>query len=111
MTIDLATAIDDFWIARKRGEFFPPAYFDRLTLDDAYRIQLAQIDRRLTAGERHIGWKLGLTSRAIQQQFKQYEPQFACILETQPSGHIFGTAELNNPRFRNRAVCAPWQGS
>ncbi len=43
---------EDFWIARTRGEFFPQAYFDRLTLDDAYRIQIALIDRRVAAGER-----------------------------------------------------------
>jgi 2-keto-4-pentenoate hydratase len=97
MTIDLATAIDDFWTARKRGEFFPPDYVDRLTVDDAYRIQLALIDRRVASGERHIGWKLGLTAQAIRDQFNYHEPQFACLLENQPSGHVFGAAELIHP--------------
>ena len=69
MTINLAAAIDDFWDARMRGEFFPLAYYDRLTMDEAYRIQLALIDRRVAAGERHIGWKVGLTAKAIQEQF------------------------------------------
>jgi hypothetical protein len=41
VTINLAAAIDDFWIARMRGEFFPQAYFDRLTMDEAYRIQIS----------------------------------------------------------------------
>jgi 2-keto-4-pentenoate hydratase len=99
MTIDLATAIDDFWIARMRGDFFPLAYFDRLTMDEAYRIQLALIDRRVAAGERHIGWKVGLTAKAIQQQFNFHEPLFACILETRPTGHVFGAAELIHPGF------------
>jgi hypothetical protein len=49
MTIDLVIAVEDFWIARKRGEFFPRAYHDKLTSDDAYRIQLALIDRRVAA--------------------------------------------------------------
>ena len=31
--INLAAAIDDFWIAGMRGEFFPLAYYDRLTMD------------------------------------------------------------------------------
>jgi 2-keto-4-pentenoate hydratase len=97
MTIDLATAIDDFWAARTRGEFFPQAYFDRLTMDDAYRIQLALIDRRVAGGERHIGWKVGLTAKAIQEQFGFHEPVFACILETQPTGHVFGATELIHP--------------
>ncbi len=97
MTINLATAIHDFWIARMRGEFFPKAYFDRITLDDAYRIQLALIDRRVAAGERHIGWKVGLTAKVIQEQFGFYEPVFACILETQPTGQVFGATDLIHP--------------
>jgi 2-keto-4-pentenoate hydratase len=99
MTIDLATAIDDFWAARLRGEYFPLAYYDRLAMDEAYRIQLALIDRRVTAGERHIGWKVGFTAKAIREQFKYHEPLFACVLETRPSGHVFGAAELINPGF------------
>jgi 2-keto-4-pentenoate hydratase len=97
MTINLETAIEDFWIARRRGEFFPRAYFDRLTMDDAYRIQLALIERRVAAGERHIGWKVGLTAKVIQEQFGFHEPLFACILESQPTGHVFGATELIHP--------------
>ena len=68
-------------------------------MDDAYRIQLALIDRRVGAGERHIGWKVGLTAKAIQEQFSFHEPLFACILETQPTGHVFGATELIHPGF------------
>src|SRR3954454_9329089 len=99
MSIDLATAVEDFWTARARGEFFPDAYVDRLTLDEAYRMQLALIDRRVAAGERQIGWKVGLTAKAIQEQFGFHEPVFACVLETQPTGHMFGATELINPGF------------
>src|SRR6266478_9819098 len=99
MSIDLTTAFEDFWTARARGEFFPQAYFDRLTLDDAYRIQLALIDRRCAAGERQIGWKVGLTSKAIQQQFGFHEPCFGCILETRPSGQVLAAGELIRPGF------------
>jgi 2-keto-4-pentenoate hydratase len=99
MTINLATAIDDFWVARQQGEFFPVAYFDRLAMDEAYRIQLALIERRVATGERHIGWKVGLTAKAIQEQFDWHEPLFACILETQPTGHVFGATELISPGF------------
>jgi 2-keto-4-pentenoate hydratase len=96
-TADLRRAVDDFWTARARGEFFPSTYFDRLTLDDAYAIQLALIERRLAAGERHVGWKVGLTAKAIQEQFGFYEPVFGCILESLPSGHTFGPGELIRP--------------
>jgi 2-keto-4-pentenoate hydratase len=99
VTINLAATIDDFWIARMRGEFFPLAYYDRLTMDEAYRVQLALIERRVAAGERHIGWKVGLTAKAIQEQFSFHEPLFACILETRPTGHVFGATELTHPGF------------
>ena len=99
MTINLATAIDDFWAARLRGEYFPRAYFGQIVMDEAYRIQLALIDRRVAAGERHIGWKVGFTANAIREQFKYHEPLFACILELQPTGHVFAAAELIEPGF------------
>ena len=99
MTLDLQRAIEEFWAGRAHGEYFPAAYFDRLTLDEAYRIQLALIDRRCAAGERQVGWKVGLTSKAIQQQFGFHEPAFGCILETRPSGHVFTAGELISPGF------------
>jgi 2-keto-4-pentenoate hydratase len=104
VTIDLQLAVEEFWVARGRGEYFPAGYADRLNLDDAYRIQLALIERRCAAGERQIGWKVGLTSKAIQQQFGFHEPCFGCILETRPSGHAFAAAELSRPGFETE-IC------
>ena len=37
-----------------------------ITLDDAYAIQTAQMARKLAEGRRIIGWKIGLTSKAMQ---------------------------------------------
>jgi 2-keto-4-pentenoate hydratase len=104
MTIDLQRAIEEFWAARGRGEYFPAGYADRLSLDEAYRIQLALIERRCAAGERQIGWKVGLTSKPIQQQFGFHEPCFGYILETRPSGYAFGAAELIRPGFETE-IC------
>ncbi|MGH6665399.1 MAG: 2-keto-4-pentenoate hydratase [Pseudolabrys sp.] len=101
MPIDLAAAIDDFWKARARKECFPRVYFDRLTVDEAYRIQLAMIDRRVASGERQIGWKVGLTAKPIQDQFGHHEPVFGCILESHPTGHVFSPNELINPGFES----------
>jgi 2-keto-4-pentenoate hydratase len=97
---EIAAAIDEFEAARGRGEYFPKAWFDRLSLDDAYRIQLALIGR---SGARRVGWKVGLTSHAIQQQFRVHEPVFGCLLEDGKlgSGHVFRGAELIAPGFEN----------
>lgn len=99
MAFDEQAAIDSFWNARGRDVFFPAEWFDRLTLDEAYRIQLGLIDRRCAAGERHIGWKVGLTARPIQQQFGFHEPVFGCILESRHSGHVFEPSDLIRPGF------------
>jgi 2-keto-4-pentenoate hydratase len=101
MAFDEQAAIDSFWAARARGEYFPPAWFDRLTLDEAYRIQLGMIARRIAAGEQQIGWKVGLTAPAIQQQFGFHEPVFGCILDRQPTGHVFARDELIKPGFES----------
>jgi len=97
---ELAAVVAEFEAARIRGEYFPKAWFDRLSLDDSYRIQLALIRRR---GIRRVGWKVGLTSTAIQQQFQVHEPVFGCLLADGrlDSGHAFRRGELIEPGFEN----------
>jgi len=101
MAFDANAAIDSFWSARARDEYFPREWFDRLSLDEAYRVQLGMITRRVAGGERQIGWKVGLTAPAIQQQFGFHEPVFGCILESRPSGHVFGRDDLIKPGFES----------
>jgi 2-keto-4-pentenoate hydratase len=101
MAIDIGAAVEEFWQARQRGEYFPKAWFDRLELDDAYRIQLALIERRMALGEKHIGWKVGLTAKPIQEQFGFHEPVFGCILESVPSGTALRAGELIKPGFES----------
>jgi DNA polymerase-4 len=36
---EIAATVREFEAAQARGEYFPKAWFDRLTLDDAYRIR------------------------------------------------------------------------
>ena len=98
---DAAATIDAFWAARHRGEWFPAAWNDKLTNDQAYQVLFGIMDRRLAAGERQIGWKVGLTSKAIQAQFQVHEPVFGCILESRPSGHVFAPRDLIAPGFEN----------
>jgi 2-keto-4-pentenoate hydratase len=100
---EIATAAEEFETARARGEFFPRAWFDRLSLDDAYRILLALVGRRRGAEARRIGWKIGLTAPAIQQQFGVHEPVFACLLAEGlvHSGHVFRREALIEPGFEN----------
>jgi len=51
-----------------------------MTLDDAYAVQGALVARKLASGRHGIGWKIGLTSRAMQDALK---------IETPDSGILF----------------------
>jgi 2-keto-4-pentenoate hydratase len=100
---EINRAVAEFAAARERGEFFPHAWAGRLALDDAYRIQLALLRRRGEPGARRIGWKVGLTAAAIQQQFGVHEPVFGCLLAEglRRSGEIFRHDGLIQPGFEN----------
>ncbi len=60
-----------------------------LHLEDAYRIQLCMIQRRLEKGERVIGKKIGVTSRAVMEMLKVYQPDFGQLL----SGMVYSEGE------------------
>lgn len=99
MAFDVQAAINSFWQAAQRGEYFPPDWYDKLDLDAAYRIQLGLIARRCANGAQQIGWKVGLTAPAIQQQFGFHEPVFGCILNRDESERVFRPDELIKPGF------------
>ena len=56
------------------------AYPD-MTLDDAYAVQSALVARKRAAGLAVIGWKIGLTSRAMQQALNITTPDSGVLLE------------------------------
>jgi 2-oxo-3-hexenedioate decarboxylase len=60
--LDYATLLDD--AARNANEVSQFDAEGRLSLDDAYAIQSASIQRRVERGERRVGVKMGFTSRA-----------------------------------------------
>lgn len=47
-----------------------------ITIDDAYRIQQRMVARRLEAGERIVGKKIGVTSKAVQDMIGVTRPDF-----------------------------------
>lgn len=54
--------------------------YPALTVDDAYAIQLCQIEQRVAGGAVIRGFKIGLTSAAMQQQLQVDQPDY---------GHLF----------------------
>jgi 2-keto-4-pentenoate hydratase len=56
--------------------------FPQLTVPEAYRIQQANVERRLKRGEHVVGHKIGLTARAMQEMFGVNEPDYGHLLDT-----------------------------
>ena len=71
-----------------------------LSVDDAYAIQTRVVRRRTESGDRIVGRKVGLTSRAMQEQLGVAEPDFGVILESMvlASGARLATDMLIAPR-------------
>lgn len=53
-----------------------------ITVADAYQIQLYQIRKKVEAGAKVKGLKIGLTSKAMQDMLNVYTPDYGFILDT-----------------------------
>ncbi|MGO8396558.1 2-oxo-hepta-3-ene-1,7-dioic acid hydratase, partial [Rhizobium ruizarguesonis] len=51
--------------------------YPHMTMDDAYAVQSAWVTKKIAAGRTVIGWKIGLTSKAM---------QYALHIDTPDSG-------------------------
>jgi 2-oxo-hept-3-ene-1,7-dioate hydratase len=72
-----------------------------LTIDDAYVVQRAWVDLQIADGATLVGRKIGLTSRAMQQQMKIEEPDFGALLDymIMPSGVELRHADFVDPKL------------
>ncbi|MBY3217692.1 2-oxo-hepta-3-ene-1,7-dioic acid hydratase [Rhizobium laguerreae] len=64
---------------RKQTELLSLRY-PHMTMDDAYAVQSAWVKKKIAAGRNVIGWKIGLTSKAM---------QYALNIDTPDSGVLF----------------------
>lgn len=58
-----------------------------MSLDDAYRIQAAQMRQKLAQGRKIIGWKIGLTSKVMQEALNIETPDSGVLYDDM----LFGT--------------------
>lgn len=99
--MDLQQAMDMIWESQRRGVYSPPELRGKLTMDEAYQVQLGFLERRVRAGDRQAGWKVGLTAESIRRQVGIHEPIFAVLFASghKPSGSTFKVSELISPCF------------
>ncbi|QSR33477.1 2-oxopent-4-enoate hydratase [Marinobacterium iners] len=56
--------------------------FDDINIEDAYNISLRMIERRVAAGEKIIGKKIGVTSKAVQNMLNVHQPDFGFLTDS-----------------------------
>lgn len=74
----------------------PSASHPGLDLDDAYAVQRLQVEAWETAGDPVLGYKIGLTSKAMQDQFGVDEPDFGVL---PASGFLLSGTPVEAERF------------
>jgi 2-keto-4-pentenoate hydratase len=92
ISMELNDAIELVWTNRQRGIYYPQDLNGRLSLDDAYRVNLAITQRLITQGDPQAGWKIGVTAKAMQEQMGVHQPVFGVLFE---SGHLNSGIELD----------------
>lgn len=101
--LDAGATAAALWAEWHRGRHMPAEWMGRLTLDQAYAVQLALLDRFAAIGEAQAGWKVGLTAAAMRAQWNIHEPCFGFLLKSghKPSGTSFRFPGVIAPGFEN----------
>ena len=79
-----------------------------ITIDDAYRISLRFLQRRLADGEKLIGKKIGVTSKPVQDMLDVRQPDFGFLTDRMhyPDGAAIAVAgNLVAPREEAEIAC------
>ncbi len=87
-----------------------------MTLDEAYAVQAALVARKRAAGRRVIGWKIGLTSRAMQAALNIDTPDSGVLLDDMlfPDGASVPPGRFIQPRVEAEiafGMAAPLAGA
>lgn len=79
----------------------PPVAAEIASIEQAYAVQLEQIDARIATGRRVVGRKIGLTSPAVQRQLGVDQPDFGHLTDEMVFGDnsILAHADLRQPRI------------
>lgn len=74
---------DELYAALRSGRTIEPLRLRHaeLTIDDAYGISLAFLEKRKADGERVIGKKIGVTSKAVQDMLGVHQPDFGFLTD------------------------------
>jgi 2-keto-4-pentenoate hydratase len=99
---DLKLVADELWSCVCNHTTMSPISqrYSGLTIDDAYLIQLATVDLRLASGQKIVGKKIGLTSKAMQEMFSIDTPDYGHLYDSMvwPEDQPVPLSILHKPR-------------
>lgn len=102
-TDDIAAAADALYDAERQRRQITPLTMAHagMDMDDAYAIQKAWVDRKIAAGRKVTGYKIGLTSRAMQLAMKIDTPDFGVLLDDMvfANGADIPAGDFTDPRI------------
>jgi 2-keto-4-pentenoate hydratase len=103
MTVNIERAAEVLRDAYDSGKPCPPLRGELLPegdVDSAYAVQQAQVRRWTADGRRPVGAKIGLTSRAVQENLGVYQPDFGVLFADMaiPDGAEVDLGRLLQPR-------------
>ncbi|MCM2563146.1 2-oxo-hepta-3-ene-1,7-dioic acid hydratase [Lutimaribacter sp. EGI FJ00015] len=116
--LEIEQAAETLWQAEQTGQQCPmlSSTYPGMTMDDAYAIQAALINRRQQAGHSLIGWKIGLTSKAMQYALNIDIPDSGVLMDDMafPDGATVPAGRFIQPRIEAEiafVMKAPLAGS
>lgn len=99
----IATAADNLYNAEKNCKQINPVTLthDQMDMEDAYAIQTAWVNRKVSEGRKVVGYKIGLTSRAMQRVMKIETPDYGVLLDDMvfADGGELNTADFLDPQI------------
>lgn len=100
---DIAAAAEQLYDAEKNRVQIAPLTLDHpeMDMDDAYAVQKAWVDRKIADGRQVTGYKIGLTSRAMQMAMNINTPDFGVLLDDMAfaDGAKIRAADFTDPRI------------
>jgi 2-oxopent-4-enoate/cis-2-oxohex-4-enoate hydratase len=80
---EIARHGDELYAALRERRTVPPllSRIPGITIDDSYAISLRLLERRLADGEKVIGKKIGVTSKAVQSMLGVWQPDFGYLTD------------------------------
>ncbi|MGI9285222.1 MAG: 2-oxo-hept-4-ene-1,7-dioate hydratase [Pseudomonadales bacterium] len=99
----IADAADKLYRAEKAQQQIPALTFSypSMDMDDAYRIQEQWVTRKIADGDRVAGYKIGLTSRAMQMAMNIDTPDYGVLLDSMlfANGSAITANDFTDPRI------------